>query len=232
MRELILDTETTHLESDGPGRIIEIGLVELEDRYRTGDEFQRYINPEVDVSESSLEVHGLDNAFLERFPVFRDIVQDLLEFMGTARLVIHNASFDMAFLNKELKLAGCESIPPDRVFDTLDFARQTLPGRNRHSLDALCRYYRVDTSGRSQHGALLDALLLSEVYLCLRRDSAGTGGMLQYLEENNLGNTPGEATGERPHPLPSLLTENEDIAHRRYVREQLGRDALWLASQG
>ena len=145
---------------------------------------------------------------------------------------MHNASFDMAFLNKELNLVGCESIPPDRVFDTLDFARKTLPGRTRHSLDSLCRYYRVDTSGRTRHGALLDALLLSEVYLCLCRDSAGTGGMLQYWTEDSPGSTAGEATRERPHPLPSLLTESEEIAHRRYVREQLGHDALWFTGPG
>jgi DNA polymerase-3 subunit epsilon len=174
MRQVVLDTETTGLEPEAGHRIIEIGGVELVNRRPTQKTFHRYINPERAVDRGALEVHGIDNEFLDDKPLFAEVAQEFLAFVDGAELVIHNADFDIAFLNHEL--ARIEEAPGDirehcGVLDTLALARRMHPGQ-RNSLDALAKRYQVDNSGRELHGALLDARILAEVYLAM------TGGQV------------------------------------------------------
>src|SRR5262245_35704750 len=174
MRQVVLDTETTGLEPEQGHRVIEIGCVELVNRRRSGQSFQRYLCPDRPIDTAAVDVHGIDDAFLAGKPRFPDIADEFLEFVRGAELVIHNAPFDVAFLDRELELAGghrgrlrdhCQ------VLDTLELARQLHPGQ-RNSLDALCGRYSVDNSRRELHGALLDAQILSDVYLAM------TGGQV------------------------------------------------------
>jgi len=169
MRQVVLDTETTGLEPAAGHRIIEIGGIELVNRRPTRKTFHRYINPERAVDRGALEVHGIDNEFLENKPLFADIASEFLDFVDGAELVIHNAEFDIAFLNHELaRLADAPAGIRERcgVLDTLALARRLHPGQ-RNSLDALAKRYDIDNSGRELHGALLDARILAEVYLAM-----------------------------------------------------------------
>jgi DNA polymerase-3 subunit epsilon len=174
LRQIVLDTETTGLEPEQGHRVIEIGCVELVNRRRSGQSFQRYLCPRRPIDTAAVDVHGIDDAFLADKPLFADIADEFLDFVRGAELVIHNAPFDAAFLDRELELAGggrgrlrdyCQ------ILDTLELARQLHPGQ-RNSLDALCARYGVDNSGRELHGALLDAQILSDVYLAM------TGGQV------------------------------------------------------
>jgi DNA polymerase III subunit epsilon len=180
MRQIVLDTETTGLEPDLGHRIIEIGCVELVNRRPTGRRFHRYVNPEREIDDGALAVHGISRADLAEKPCFRDIAEELVAFIGGAELVIHNAAFDVAFLDAELKLldmarGSARSVTSlCRVLDTLALAREMHPGQ-RNSLDALCKRYEVDNSRRELHGALLDAQILAEVYLAM------TGGQSSLL---------------------------------------------------
>ena len=175
MRQIVLDTETTGLEPGKGHRIIEIGCIELRERRRTGEKFHCYLNPEREIDRGALEVHGIDDAFLRDKPKFADVVQSMLDFIGDAELVIHNAAFDLGFLDQELALCGRSERLGGRgnVLDTLSLARERFPGQ-RNNLDALCRRFGVDASMRDVHGALLDASLLAEVYLAL---TAGQGDL-------------------------------------------------------
>ncbi len=169
MRQIVLDTETTGLEPREGHRIIEIGALELVERRPTGKMFHKYLNPERDVEEGALQVHGLSNEFLQDKQRFAEIIQELLDFIEGAELIIHNAPFDIGFLNHELNLCDPESGKIEEyaeVLDTLTLARELHPGQ-RNSLDALCRRYEVDNSNRQLHGALLDAELLLDVYLLM-----------------------------------------------------------------
>lgn len=180
MRQVILDTETTGLEVEKGHRIIEIGCVELVNRRRTGNNFHRYLNPGRQIDEAATEVHGLTTEMLADKPSFADIAEELLEFIGGAELVIHNAEFDAGFLDHELEQASLETRVGEccRIIDTLILARQIHPGQ-RNSLDALCRRYQIDNSGRDLHGALLDAQLLADVYLAM------TGGQGELSLDRN-----------------------------------------------
>lgn len=174
MRQVVLDTETTGLEPKQGHRIIEIGALELVDRQLTGRQFHTYINPEREIDQGALEVHGITEDFLRDKPRFAEIVDDLLSFADGAELVIHNAPFDIGFIDNELSLTGHEyqSITAvATVLDTLELARDLHPGQ-RNNLDALCKRYEVDNSSRSLHGALLDAEILTDVYLAM------TGGQV------------------------------------------------------
>ena len=175
MRQIVLDTETTGLECAKGHRIIEIGCIELRERRRTGERFHCYLNPGREIDRGALEVHGIDDAFLRDKPKFADVAQAMLDFIGDAELVIHNAGFDLGFLDHELALAGRAERLSRRnpVLDTLSMARERFPGQ-RNNLDALCRRFGVDASMREMHGALLDASLLAEVYLAL---TAGQGDL-------------------------------------------------------
>jgi DNA polymerase III subunit epsilon len=176
MRQVVLDTETTGLEVEQQHRVIEIGCVELNNRRLTGRSFHRYLNPERDIDEGALEVHGLTREQLAKEPKFAHIHAEFLDFVRDAELVIHNAPFDIAFLNSELaRLDGAQRMTDlCRVLDTLALARQMHPGQ-RNSLDALCKRYSVDNSHREFHGALLDARILAEVYLAM------TGGQAKLI---------------------------------------------------
>jgi DNA polymerase-3 subunit epsilon len=168
-RQIVLDTETTGLEWAHGHRVIEIGCVELINRRRTSNAFQVYLNPERDIDEGAQQIHGLSQEFLQDKPLFRDVVNDFLHYLSDSELVIHNAPFDIGFLNNELRLLGREERQLSRdnpVLDTLVLARQMNPGQ-RNTLDALCKRYGVDNTRRNKHGALLDAELLADVYLMM-----------------------------------------------------------------
>jgi DNA polymerase-3 subunit epsilon len=194
MRQIVLDTETTGLEVEQDHRIIEIGCVELFNRRLTGKTFHRYLNPERDIDQGAETVHGLTRERLLKEPTFREVHLELLEFIRDAELIIHNAPFDVAFLNYELSRSEQEARIEGlcRVLDTLALARQMHPGQ-RNSLDALCKRYSVDNSHREYHGALLDARILAEVYLAM---TGGQGSL-------TLGAEP-DAVGDRIRPtVPS-----------------------------
>ncbi len=166
LREIVLDTETTGFGSNSGDRIVEIGCVELRDRVPSGWHYHQYVNPERDVPWGAMRVHGLSEEFLRGYPTFAEIVDEFLAFIGDAKLVIHNAPFDMGFLNAELRRLGFAQIRMSRVTDTVAMARRKFPG-SPAKLDDLCRRFGIDNSGRVLHGALLDAEILSEVYLKL-----------------------------------------------------------------
>jgi DNA polymerase III subunit epsilon len=170
MRQLFLDTETTGLSAEGGDRVIELGCVELINRKLTGNNLHFYFNPERDSHEDALKVHGISNEFLRDKPKFQDVVQEILDYVQGAEIIIHNAAFDVGFLNKELELSGQKPFTTfvGSVVDTLVMAKQMYPGK-RNSLDALCDRLGVDNSGRTLHGALLDAELLADVYINLTR---------------------------------------------------------------
>ncbi len=179
MRQIILDTETTGLEPELGHRIIEIGGVELIERRLTGNNFHQYVNPQREIEKDALSVHGITNEFLNNKPLFADIKSALIGYINGAELIIHNAPFDIGFLNYELKLSDSNSEPIERyinIFDTLTYARKKHPGK-KNSLDALCKRYGIDNSKRELHGALLDAHLLAEVYLAM------TGGQMSMFDE-------------------------------------------------
>ena len=176
MRQIVLDTETTGLEVSEGHRIIEIGCIELRHRRPTGRHWHRYLRPGREVEPGALAVHGITNEFLESQPAFADVVEEFLAFVGDAELVIHNAEFDVGFLNAEFAAAGRVTRIADHchVCDTLALARRMHPGQ-RNSLDALCKRYGVDNSGRDLHGALLDARILADVYLAMSGGQAALG---------------------------------------------------------
>lgn len=229
-REIILDTETTGLDPAKGDRIVEIGAVELLNHVPTGRTYHVYVNPERDVPREAEAVHGLSTLFLKDKPVFRSIVDEFLTFIGDATLVIHNASFDVGFLNAELTYVKKPLIAAERVIDTLMMARQKHPGA-ANSLDALCRRYGVDNTRRTKHGALLDSELLAEVYIEL------TGGRQAALLLEATARTiaPVFQTREsgltRPAILPPRLTSEERLAHQKFVAA-LGENALWKSMAG
>lgn len=231
MREIVLDTETTGLDPARGDRLVEIGCVEIVNRFLTGRVFHRYLNPQRPMSPDAFAVHGLSDAFLADKPVFKDIADEFLDFIGEDQLVIHNASFDTGFLNHELKRLGKGPISPSRVVDTLMIARRRHPGQ-QNSLDALCARYGVDSSRRTKHGALLDAEILAEVYAEL------TGGKQSSLILGEFGS--GESGGSKAEveaqaarqvralPEIHLLTPDEIDKHRAFIAE-MGEKALWNA---
>lgn len=226
MREIIFDTETTGLDPRTGDRLIEIGAVELSNRFPTGRTFHEYLNPGRPVSQGALEIHGLTDAFLADKPRFEDIMAALIDFLADdAVLVAHNASFDMGFLNMEIERCGGVAIPADRVVDTLAIARRRHPGAS-NSLDALCARYGIDSSARVKHGALLDSEILAEVYIELL-GGRQPGLALTVKDDSNPVGARRTAKPARPAPLPSRLTDADRAAHRTFV-ESLGADALWL----
>src|SRR6202040_184714 len=210
MREIVVDTETTGLDPANGHRIVEIGCVELLNAIPTGETFHAFIDPGRDMPEDALRVHGISAEFLAGKPVFADIAADFLKFAGGAKIVAHNAEFDMRFLNAELALLGIAPIASDRVIDTLALARRKFPGA-ANSLDALCARYGIDASRRNKHGALLDAGILAEVYAELTggRQAAlifGNGAALIEVGAASL-------LAQRPHPLPARLNIEELSSH-------------------
>ena len=223
MRQIVLDTETTGLEVSQGHRIIEIGCVELDTRRLTGNHYHQYINPDREVDQGAIEVHGITNQFLEDKPRFERVVAEFLEFIEGAELVIHNAPFDLGFLNSEIQRLDPGARPLEercKIVDTLVMARGKHPGQ-RNSLDALCQRYMVDNSQRDLHGALLDAEILADVYLAM------TGGQTTFqLSDNDSGGEDGARRSEAIIRLPAdrapLLvigaTEDELEAHREQLK--------------
>ncbi|MEQ8357455.1 MAG: DNA polymerase III subunit epsilon [Kiloniellaceae bacterium] len=223
MREIVLDTETTGLDPAAGHRIVEIAGLELLHHLPTGRTFREYINPERDMPEEAERVHGLSADFLKDKPVFPEVAQGFLDFIGDAKLVIHNARFDMKFLNAELKSAGLESLAMERAIDTLGLARERFPGA-QVSLDALCRRFEIDNSARTFHGALLDCELLAEVYLELR---GGRQPGLVLESQRRLNRTAAPAPREIRPPRPHAPTAEEKAAHAAMLAKF--SDPLWRA---
>ena len=235
MRQVVLDTETTGLEPEAGHRIIEIGCVEMVKRRKTGRTFHRYLRPDREVDWGALQVHGITNEFLAQQPRFADIVEELLEFIGGAELIIHNAAFDIAFLDSELK-----RVPGKRpvahlcsVLDTLPLARRMHPGQ-RNSLDALCKRYGVDNSRRELHGALLDAQILLDVYLAM------TGGQTALILGEEMEAAAREAVEVVFAPIPRGVlkvvraSEGELSAHERVLAaldKASGGKTIWRTIQ-
>jgi DNA polymerase-3 subunit epsilon len=225
MREIVLDTETTGLDPADGHRVIDIGCVELLDHFPTGRTFQCYLDPERDVPDEVQKVHGITTAFLKGKAKFADVVDEFLEFIGDAPLVIHNATFDLKFLNSELRRLARPAIPLARAIDTIDIAKSKIPGA-RYSLDELCRRFGIDLTSRTLHGALLDSQLTAQVYLEL------VGGrqkrlLLAPLDEIEAAAIEVRVVRVRPVPLVPRLTEAEREAHEAFVARELGADPLW-----
>ncbi len=228
MREIVFDTETTGLDPKAGHRLVEVGCVELMHHLPTGRTFQRYINPERDMPDEAFAVHGLSADFLAKHATFGAVATELLEFIGDSPLVIHNADFDMNFLNHELTLLGLAPVSRNQAVDTLQIARRRFPGAPA-SLDALCKRFNVDLSARNLHGALLDAQLLAAVYVEL------IGAREPGLELAITVATPGAlSVGEagalrRRTPRPHAALAEELAAHAAFLAKKI-KDALWLAS--
>jgi DNA polymerase-3 subunit epsilon len=224
MREIVLDTETTGLDPLRGDRLVEIGCIEIFNRMPTGQTFHRYINPERDMPQEAFAVHGLSAEFLSDKPLFSQVAAEFLEFIGDAPLVIHNASFDVSFINAELNRISLPAIVRDRLVDTLLLARRKHPGVSNR-LDDLCSRYAIDNSRRTKHGALLDAELLAEVYI----DLIGARQSQLILTETVVTQQEGITDAprrQRPVPLATRLTEAEQTAHREFVAT-LGEKPIW-----
>ncbi len=223
MREIILDTETTGFEPAAGHRIVEVGCVEVLRRLPSGRQFQKYLNPERSMPEEARTVHGLTTEFLAGQPKFADIVDEFLEFIGDAPLVIHNAQFDLAFLNAELARLDRPGIDPARAVDTLALARQRFPGA-QVSLDALCRRFEIDISVRSLHGALLDCQLLAEVYLELSGGRQSAFDLESTRRAAAMGGA-AEKRSKRPARPIVLPTAEETAAHDALLDRM--KDPVW-----
>jgi DNA polymerase-3 subunit epsilon len=225
MREIVLDTETTGLDPIQGHRLVEIGCIELVNRIPSGQTFHRYLNPQRDMPREAFAIHGLSEDFLRDKPLFLQVADELLEFLGNAPLVIHNAGFDIGFLNAEFERIGRPLIGRERLVDTLLLARRKHPGGSNR-LDDLCARYAIDNSRRTKHGALLDAELLAEVYveligarqaqLILSQTSIAIDGMGESVAVMRL----------RTQPLGSRVSAEERAAHRQFVAT-LGEAAIW-----
>lgn len=226
MREIVLDTETTGLDPFKGDRIVEIGAVELINHLPSGNVYHQYINPERSMPAEAEAIHGLGDAFLADKPTFSSVAEDFLAFVGDDTLVIHNASFDVKFLNAELSQVNLSTISYKRVIDTLDLARRKHPA-GPNSLDALCKRYRIDNTKRTLHGALLDSELLAEVYLELI-GGRQTSLSLAAVQATKTVQIRAESTQVKPRrtSLPSRLTPAERTAHKKFV-DDLGSTPIW-----
>lgn len=213
MREVVLDTETTGLDPGSGHRIVEIGCIELANHVPTGKTFHEHLNPERDIPEQAVVIHGLTEEFLKDQPLFADIMDGFLEFIGSSTLIIHNAEFDLRFINAELERLERPPLKTYQVIDTVQLARQKFPGAPAN-LDALCRRFQIDNSDRTLHGALKDADLLAEVYLQLiggrQRDLGLAQGNRQHDETG---------PGNRRPPRPHAPTAEEERAHAQFLEK-------------
>jgi DNA polymerase-3 subunit epsilon len=230
MREVVFDTETTGFDALGGDRLVEIGCIELMNHVPTGRTFWKYINPERDMPIAAFQVHGLSAEFLSDKPKFAEVADELLEFVGDAPLIAHNAEFDMKFINVELERAGKPTVPFARAIDTVTMARKKFPGAPA-SLDALCKRFNIDNSNRTLHGALLDAQLLADVYLELMGGrQAGLGLTAEVsVDLDFTGGRRAASPGiELPvrTPRPHAATPEELAAHQAFLGKL--KDAIWL----
>lgn len=216
IREIVLDTETTGLNPHDGHRIVEIGALEMVNKVLTGEKFHFYINPERDMPNDAYRIHGISSDFLKDKPVFKEIANKFLEFIEGGKLVIHNAPFDVKFLNYELSLLNLPSLELSEAIDTLVIARKNYPGA-RVNLDALCRRFKIDNSSREFHGALLDAALLAEVYVELtggRQTSFVMGGEISSELENNIMNTRVEGNKLVVYPTKEELSKHQEFIEK------------------
>jgi DNA polymerase-3 subunit epsilon len=225
LREIVLDTETTGTDPGSGDRVVEIGCVELLNHIPTGRTYHVYVNPQRSMSAGALAVHGLSDDFLNDKPVFAAIADALADFLRDGRLVIHNAAFDVGFLNAEFARTGHPSIPLNQVVDTLALARRKHPGAS-NSLDALCARYGIDNSRRTRHGALLDAEILAEVYIELIGGKQADLGLSLHPRAAAARTSAAASPAMRPRTAPARLTDAERQAHGAFIRT-LGPDALW-----
>ncbi|SNR36962.1 DNA polymerase III subunit epsilon [Puniceibacterium sediminis] len=227
MREIVLDTETTGFDPESGDRIVEIGAVELMGHIPTGNTYHQYINPERMMPNEAFQVHGLGDDFLRDKPKFAHIAEAFLAFVGESKMVIHNAAFDMKFLNAELRWLGMRQLPWEQAIDTLAIAKKRFPG-SPASLDALCRRFNIDNSSRTLHGALLDSEILAEVYLELVGGKQPDFGLSQVRNDSrtSVASDQNWRPQPRPQPLPARITEMEKAAHAAFVAK-LGESALW-----
>lgn len=243
MREIVLDTETTGFEPESGDRIVEIGCLELYNHMPTGKTFHVYINPERGMPDEAFGVHGIGpdllasprkakdgEVTLRDKPVFAAVAQDFVDFIQDSKLIIHNAAFDMKFLNWELKQLGHPEIPFERALDTLLIARRKFPG-SPASLDALCRRFNVDNTGRTLHGALLDSEILAEVYLELIGGRQPDFGLSTAAPKSATGQPVIDAPLKRPAPLPPRITAEERENHAAFVAK-MGDGAIWRKFYG
>ena len=231
MREICLDTETTGLDPSSGHRLVEIGCVELMGHIRTGNHFHTYLNPEREMPREAENIHGLSGAFLADKPLFRTVARSFLEFIGDDPLVIHNASFDLKFLNAELNALDLPLIEFARATDTVLIARRMFPG-SPANLDALCKRFNIDTSARTKHGALLDAELLADVYLELkggRQSTLLTKSTDANHEPHVTNHEPLGFTGHTNIPLRQFPPSLEELAAHKAMVEKL-KNPLWAAS--
>jgi DNA polymerase III subunit epsilon len=224
MREIVFDTETTGLDPYQGDRLVEIGCIELVNGFPTGQQFHSYLNPERDMPDGAFQVHGLSAEFLKDKPLFADICEEFLSFVGDAPLVAHNAMFDLGFINSELERCKRMLLQRDRLVDTLMLARRRFPA-GPNSLDQLCARFSIDTSRRTKHGALLDAELLAEVYVEL---TGKRQARLSLIDEPAGATQPGIVAIVRVRPAPLLprISAAEREAHRAFVAT-LGEKAIW-----
>ena len=233
MREIVLDTETTGLDPYADHRLVEIGCIELFNHMPTGRQYHQYLNPQRPMPKEAFDIHGLGDDFLKDQPVFAEVVDDFLEFIGDdSHLVIHNAAFDMKFLNAELEWLSKPKIVMDRAIDTVQMARKKFPG-SPVSLDALCRRFKIDNSNRTLHGALLDSDLLALVYLELLGGrqhglllDPKTAAASKEVRSKDIPRVVGPKE-TRLEPRPQVISNEELAAHNAYIEKKL-KDALWL----
>ena len=227
MREIVLDTETTGLDPQDGHRIVEIGAVELHNHVPTGNVYHQYINPLITMPDQAFAIHGLSDIFLSDKPKFSEIAKEFLDFIGSAKLVIHNAAFDIKFINAELKRIDKEEITFDRATDTLAIARKKFPG-SPASLDSLCRRFKIDNSARVVHGALLDSQILAEVYLELvgGKQPDFALNIANVSNENNNSIFNEKRAQVRKEKLKSRLTTEEKANHENFIKE-LGNTSMW-----
>ena len=233
MREICLDTETTGLDPKDGHRIVEIGCVEIFNKVRTGKTFHCHINPKRDMPEEAFKIHGISGEFLQDKPEFDAAAAEFMEFVKDAKLVIHNAAFDMKFINHHLRQCNIEIIERRFVVDSLEVARNKFPGAG-NSLDALCKRFGVDSSRRVKHGALLDAELLADVYIELM----GGAQMSMFDDENNISlvektpkiapETKSTASSKTQHQKRNFVVKDEDLtAHKKFILDNFEEDNLW-----
>ena len=227
MREIVLDTETTGLDPQDGHRIVEIGAVELHNHVPTGNVYHQYINPLITMPDQAFAIHGLSDEFLSDKPKFSEIAKEFLDFIGSAKLVIHNAAFDIKFINAELKRIEEEEITFDRATDTLAIARKKFPG-SPASLDSLCRRFKIDNSARVLHGALLDSQILAEVYLELvgGKQPDFALNIANVSNENNNSIFHEKRARVRKQKLKSRLTTEEKANHENFIKD-LGNSSMW-----
>jgi DNA polymerase-3 subunit epsilon len=221
MKEILLDTETTGL-SFVNDKIIEIACIEIEDHIPTGEKFHVFLNPEVEISQGAYDTHGISKEFLKDKPKFNDVVKDFVKFIDGKKLVIHNAEFDLAFLNKELKEVGEQQISSENVIDTLNVAREKFPGA-QNSLDALCKRFKIDNSRRQKHSALLDCELLAKVYIELFEKKEPTFEFDLDTQDESIKNV--KSIKDRKQIIVQI-TEEEKRLHKEFLKRELPKSSM------